>query len=128
MIIADRLRSVRQQQRLSRGDIEARTGLSESCISNLENGRTVADLETLEKLARALRAPLHAFFYDGEEPPKLPNLPGRVTADDIAGVRTSDRPKKNMQMRAPRAIINEAVAPQGGKRWTCDAQIAIAQT
>lgn len=94
MIIADRLRSVRQQQGLSRGDIEARTGLSESDISNLENGRTVPDLETLEKLARALRAPLHAFFYDGEEPPKLPNLPGRVTADDIAGIRASERPKK----------------------------------
>jgi transcriptional regulator with XRE-family HTH domain len=84
---------MRQQQKLSRGEMEARTGLSESYISNLENGRTVPDLETLEKLAVALKVPLNVFFYDGNEPPKLPNLPGRVTADDIAS-RTSEGLRK----------------------------------
>ena len=39
---------------------------------------------TLEKLARALEVPMYQLFYDGEEPPKLPNLPKRKTADDIA--------------------------------------------
>jgi hypothetical protein len=27
---------------------------------------------------------LYQLFYDGEEPPKLPNLPNRKTSDDIA--------------------------------------------
>ena len=43
-----------------------------------------AAFETLEKLARALECPLYQLFYDGEEPPQLPNLPKRKSSDDIA--------------------------------------------
>jgi hypothetical protein len=32
-------------------------------------------IETLEKIARALECPLYQLFYEGEEPPKLPNPP-----------------------------------------------------
>jgi len=38
----------------------------------------------LEKLARPLECPLYQLFYDGEEPPKLPNLPKAKSSDDIA--------------------------------------------
>ena len=34
-------------------------------------------VETLEKFARALEVPVYQLFYDGEEPPKLMNLPFR---------------------------------------------------
>src|SRR5882672_10507608 len=47
------------------------------------NGHTVPAIETLEKMARALEVPLYQLFYDGEEPPALPNLPKRKSADDI---------------------------------------------
>jgi transcriptional regulator with XRE-family HTH domain len=50
----------------------------------VENGHTVPAIETLEKLARALECPLYQLFYDGEEPPQLPNLPKRKSSDDIA--------------------------------------------
>jgi transcriptional regulator with XRE-family HTH domain len=50
----------------------------------VENGHTVPGIETLEKLARALEVPMYELFYDGEEPPKLPNLPKRKSSDDIA--------------------------------------------
>jgi len=43
----------------------------------------VPAIETLEKLARVLEVPLYQLFYDGEEPPKLPNLLTRKSADDI---------------------------------------------
>ena len=49
-----------------------------------ENGHTVPAIETLEKLARALEVPLYHLFYDGDEPPKLPDLPKRKSSDDIA--------------------------------------------
>ncbi len=84
MIIGDRLRAVREEKNLSQGDIEKRTGLLRCYISRVENGHTVPAIETLEKLARALEVPLYQLFYDGEEPPALPNLPKRKTSDDIA--------------------------------------------
>jgi transcriptional regulator with XRE-family HTH domain len=84
MIIGDRLRELRDGKNLSQGDIEERTGLLRCYISRVENGHTVPAIETLEKLARALEVPLYQLFYEGEEPPKLPNLLKRKTADDIA--------------------------------------------
>jgi transcriptional regulator with XRE-family HTH domain len=84
MVIGDRLRSLREEKKFSQGDIEKRTGLLRCYISRVENGHTVPAIETLEKLARALEIPMYQLFYDGEEPPKLPNLPKRKSADDIA--------------------------------------------
>ena len=84
MNISDRLRELREEKKLSQGDIEKRTGLLRCYISRVENGHTVPAIETLEKLARALEVPLYQLFYDGEEPPKLPNLLKRKTADDVA--------------------------------------------
>jgi transcriptional regulator with XRE-family HTH domain len=71
-------------KKLSQGDIEKRTGLLRCYISRVENGHTVPAIETLEKLARAMEVPLYQIFYDGEEPPELPSLPMRKTANDIA--------------------------------------------
>jgi transcriptional regulator with XRE-family HTH domain len=84
MIIGDRLRALREQKNFSQGEIEKRTGLLRCYISRVENGHTVPAIETLEKFARALEVPMYQFFYEGEEPPQLPNLPKRKTADDIA--------------------------------------------
>jgi len=84
MIIGDRLRELREQKKFSQGEIEKRTGLLRCYISRVENGHTVPAVETLEKLARALEVPLYRLFYDREEPPKLPHLPKRKTADEIA--------------------------------------------
>jgi transcriptional regulator with XRE-family HTH domain len=83
MIIGDRLRALREEKKFSQGDIEKRTGLLRCYISRVENGHTVPAIETLEKMARALEVPLYQLFYDGEEPPELPNLPKRKNADDI---------------------------------------------
>jgi transcriptional regulator with XRE-family HTH domain len=83
MVIGDRLREMREEKKLSQGDIEKRTGLLRCYISRVENGHTVPAIETLEKLARALECPLYHLFYDGEEPPQLPNLLKRKSSNDI---------------------------------------------
>jgi transcriptional regulator with XRE-family HTH domain len=83
MIIGERLRALREEKNLSQGDIEKRTGLLRCYISRVENGHTVPAIETLEKMARALEVPLYQLFYDGEEPPELPNLPKRRSADEV---------------------------------------------
>jgi transcriptional regulator with XRE-family HTH domain len=74
MIIGDRLRALREDKKLSQGDIEKRTGLLRCYISRVENGHTVPAIETLEKMARALEIPLYQLFYDGKEPPQVPSL------------------------------------------------------
>jgi transcriptional regulator with XRE-family HTH domain len=84
MIIGERLRALREEKNLSQGDIEKRTGLLRCYISRVENGHTVPAVETLEKMARALEVPLYQLFYEGDEPPKLPRLPKRRSAGEIA--------------------------------------------
>ncbi|MGC2467107.1 MAG: helix-turn-helix transcriptional regulator [Candidatus Acidiferrum sp.] len=84
MVIGDRLRELREQKKLSQGDIEKRTGLLRCYISRVENGHTVPAIETIEKMARALEIRMYQLFYDGDEPPKLPNLPKRKSSDDLA--------------------------------------------
>jgi transcriptional regulator with XRE-family HTH domain len=84
VIIGDRLRAMREEKHFSQGDIEKKTGLLRCYISRVENGHTVPAIETLEKMARALEVPMYQLFYDGEEPPKLPDLPKRKSSDDIA--------------------------------------------
>jgi transcriptional regulator with XRE-family HTH domain len=84
MIIGDRLRELREGKKLSQGDIKKRTGLGRPYISRVENNLTVPTIDTLEKMARALELPMYQLFYDGEEPPKLPNLRKRKSSYEIA--------------------------------------------
>jgi transcriptional regulator with XRE-family HTH domain len=64
MDIARRLRELREGKKMSQGDIEHKTGLLRCYISRVENGHTVPVIETLEKMARALDAPLYAILYE----------------------------------------------------------------
>jgi transcriptional regulator with XRE-family HTH domain len=84
LLIGERLRALREDKKFSQGEIEKRTGLLRCYISRVENGYTVPAVETLEKFARALEVPMYQLFYEGEEPPKLLNLPKRKAAVEIA--------------------------------------------
>jgi transcriptional regulator with XRE-family HTH domain len=84
MIIGERLRVLREEKKFSQGDVEKRTGLLRCYIPRVENGHTVPAVETLEKFARDLEVPIYQLFYDGGEPPELPNLPKRKSANEIA--------------------------------------------
>ena len=73
MIIGGRLRALREEKKLSQGDIEKRTGLLRCYISRVENGHTVPAVETLEKFARAMETPLYQLFCE-------PNLPSETSS------------------------------------------------
>ena len=75
---------MREEKKRSQGDMEKRTGLLRCYVSRVENEHTVPAIETLEKIARALECPLYQLFYEGEEPPKLPNLPKPNSSNDVA--------------------------------------------
>ena len=85
MIIGERLRALREERNLSQGDIERRTGLIRCYVSRIENGHAVPAVETLEKFARALEIPLYQLLYDGEEPPKLRDLPKSLACHGFQG-------------------------------------------
>ena len=97
MVISTRLRKLREERNLSQGDIEKRTGLLRCYISRVENGHTVPSLGTLEKLAAALEIPLFQLFYDGEEPPTLPHLSERLSAEEVLRDRESESDQKLLQ-------------------------------
>jgi transcriptional regulator with XRE-family HTH domain len=107
MIIGDRLREMREERKLSQGDIEKRTGLLRCYISRVENGHTVPAIETLEKLARALEIPLYQLFYDGEGPPKLPDLLKRKASDDNAWGSTGKEARYLSKLRRVLAKTEE---------------------
>ena len=81
MIIGDRLRDIREQKKMSQGDVEKRTGLLRCYISRVENGHTVPAIETLEKMARAFEVPMYHLFDDGDKPPAPPVIAKNETTD-----------------------------------------------
>jgi transcriptional regulator with XRE-family HTH domain len=81
MQIGQRLRTLREQESLSQGDIEERTGLLRCYISRVENGHTTPSLETLERLAEALEMPLYELFFEGENPPPRSAPGGKRTPE-----------------------------------------------
>lgn len=84
MFIGNRIRQLRKEKGLSQGDIEARTGLLRCYISRVEHGHTVPSLETMERFAAALDAPLHVLFYRGEAAPPTNNLTTPVSIEELA--------------------------------------------
>ena len=103
MVIGRRLRKLREEKTLSQGDIEKRTGLLRCYISRVENGHTVPSLETLERLAAALEVPLYQLFYEGDEPPPLPNLSARQTTEDLA--HSEETEKENRFFEKVRRVL-----------------------
>ena len=71
MIVGERIRALREEKKMSRGDVQERTGLQRTYIWRVENGYTIPAIETLEKFARGLDVPIYRFFYEGKGAPPL---------------------------------------------------------
>ena len=90
MLIGKRLRRLREQKRMSQGDLEERTGLLRCYVSRVENGHTVPSLETLARFAGALHVPLYQLFCSEEGAPPTPNLTPRKSLEELAGESGED--------------------------------------
>ena len=99
MVVADRLKTLRESKNLSQGDIEERTGLLRCYVSRVENGHTVPSVETLEKFARALEIPLYQLMFDGNEPPAPIKITKPRTGEDEC--QSSSRGSKFMHQLIP---------------------------
>ena len=83
-MIGQRIRQIRQEKKLSQGDIEETTGLLRCYVSRVENGHTVPSLETLERFAAALDIPVYRFFYTGQDPQPAEHPIPRGTLEELA--------------------------------------------
>lgn len=110
MIIGSRLRTLREDRKLSQGDIEKRTGLLRCYISRVENGHTVPSIETLEKLAAALGLPLYQLFYEGEQPPPLPDLRNRSQSKNPK--RSKEAAKENRFFEKVKRLLSRVKNPR----------------
>lgn len=73
--IGQRIRQLREQKRLSQGDIERSTGMLRAYISRVEHGHTIPSLESLERFAGALGIPLYQLFYHSDGPEQKLTVP-----------------------------------------------------
>lgn len=98
MIVGERIRALREEKKLSRGDLQERTGLQRTYIWRVENGYTVPAIETLEKFARGLGVPIYRFFYEGKGKPPL------VPVNDSSGLWGAQGEEKAMLKRFQRLL------------------------
>jgi len=110
MIIGTKLRTLREDRKLSQGDIEKRTGLLRCYISRVENGHTVPSIETLEKLAAALGLPLYQLFYEGNQPPPLPDLRNRSKSKNHK--RSEEAARENRFFEKVRRLLSRVKKPR----------------
>jgi transcriptional regulator with XRE-family HTH domain len=95
MVIGEKLKSLREQQNMSQGDIEKRSGLLRCYISRVENDHTVPSVDTLEKMARALEVPMYRLFTDEAHVKKL-NLP----TESIWGRKVNSKQERELRVFA----------------------------
>jgi transcriptional regulator with XRE-family HTH domain len=87
MFVDERIRSIREKQKISQPEAAARAGFSSTFLARVETGRTVPTVEELQQIARALAVPLHLLFYDPARRLPFRNLSPGVSADDIVRIR-----------------------------------------
>lgn len=66
MEIGQKLRELREARHLSQVGFGKKAGLLQCYVSRVERGRTIPNVETLEKFANVLGIPLYRLFTDGE--------------------------------------------------------------
>lgn len=74
--VADKVLELCEKNHMSRYQLSARTGISQSVLSDIINRKNLPTLITLEKICRAFLISLSEFFEDGAE-----RVPARLTKE-----------------------------------------------
>jgi transcriptional regulator with XRE-family HTH domain len=99
MHLGFQIRAIREDKRLTQGDMERRTGLPRTYLSRVENGHTVPGIDTAERIAYGLQVPIYQLFYDARNPSALPDTGKRKRADYLARVRSEKEETLIMKFR-----------------------------
>jgi len=63
-MIGEKILMLRRQLNITQTQLARKAGLANSTICDIEKGRLVPSIKTLEKIAKALNVPLASFFMD----------------------------------------------------------------
>jgi transcriptional regulator with XRE-family HTH domain len=66
--IGSRIRKYRLQRNLTQEDLAEKANLHPTFIAHIELGRKVCSIKSLEKIANALKIPIHLLFTDPQKP------------------------------------------------------------
>ena len=67
-VIGAAVKALREKKRLTVNDVAAKTGLSKTLLTQIEDGETIPPVATLLKLAGSFNVGMAAFFESGTEP------------------------------------------------------------
>ncbi len=87
MSIGPKIKAFRQELNLTIPQLAETTGLSRGFISQLENDKVSLSLESLQKMATALKVPIRSFLSDEPFPPEL------VTKNARPRIKLGDEPE-----------------------------------
>ena len=101
MLIAERLRTLREAKNLSAEEVEGRAGLECWYLCDVGRGKVVPPLSVWEKIALALEIPLAKLFYDGEGLPPCQIFPvGRPLTTSLVYAKGLKKAGRNHCRRA----------------------------
>lgn len=94
-LIGTRVKMTRITKRISQTELAKEIGVTQTHLSNIENGRAGLTIANLIKLHQVLHCPISEFFKDVEEQPEDVSSAGDVTLEDI--VELAKLLKKNRE-------------------------------
>ncbi|MDI6908169.1 MAG: helix-turn-helix transcriptional regulator [Thermoanaerobacterales bacterium] len=67
--LGKRIMHMREARQISQNALAKKSGVAQSSISDIESGKRIPSVPTLERLAAALGVPVTALFAGGDETP-----------------------------------------------------------
>jgi transcriptional regulator with XRE-family HTH domain len=114
LLIARRVRELRDAQRLSLDALATRSGVSRSNISLIERGESSPTAAVLDKLASALGVALAALFEDKGAPEDAPSPLARVAEQPVWTDPASGYMRRSLSPAAPSPLqLVDVVFPPG---------------
>ena len=102
ILLARRLREIRERKGLSQGDISRVMAVRRAYISRVESAGHVPPLPMLQRWARVLEVPLYQFFYGGKTPPEQLQMVEPELTTEVAANGSHDRYFRELWRLLPR--------------------------
>lgn len=94
-LIGTRVKMIRITNHISQTALAKEIGVTQTHLSNIENGRAGLTISNLIKLHQVMHCPISEFFADIEEQPPKPAAESDITLEDI--VELAKMLKKNRE-------------------------------